>query len=125
MNSSPTPRLTFGKQRRLRSGADFQRVYRRRTNRNAGPLRVYAAPNRLGGHRLGLSVSRRVGSAVVRNRIKRLLREAFRIEQHTLPGTYDLIVVSHRHEPLTLEAYRQHLRQAVERLHDHWRQRED
>lgn len=120
MNSPLAPRLTFGKDRRLRNSAEFGRVYRRRVSRNVGPLRIYAVPNQLNGHRLGLSVSRRVGSAAVRNRIKRLLREAFRLDQHTLVGSYDLVVVAHRHQPQELQAYRRYLKQAVDRLHQRW-----
>ena len=55
-------------------------------------LVVYAAPNDVGHARLGLTVSRKVGSAVCRNRWKRLLREAFRLSQQELPAL-DLICI--------------------------------
>ena len=46
--------------------------------------------------RLGLTVSRKVGGAVVRNRIKRLLREWFRLNHHTLAGHWDLVIIARR-----------------------------
>ena len=54
---------------------------------------VYVARNDLELTRLGLSVGRRLGKAVVRNRVKRLLREAFRLTRQRLPDGVDLIVI--------------------------------
>ena len=56
-------------------------------------LIVYVGPNQLPYARLGLSVSRKLGSAVVRNRWKRLLRDAFRRHRHQLPTGLDLVVL--------------------------------
>jgi ribonuclease P protein component len=56
-------------------------------------LVVHSCENELGHPRLGLSVSRKVGGAVVRNRWKRLLREAFRLRRPDLPQGVDLVVV--------------------------------
>ena len=67
-----------------------------RARKRRGVLVVAALPNTLEHPRLGLSVGVRVGPATVRNRCKRLIREAFRLEQHALPrsitGGYDLVV---------------------------------
>lgn len=76
----------FPKRLRLLRPREFERVFGQRCSAAAGPLVVYAAPNDLGHPRLGLTVSRKVGSAVARNRWKRLLREAFRLTQHDLPS---------------------------------------
>ncbi|HEV3005968.1 MAG TPA: ribonuclease P protein component [Pirellulales bacterium] len=78
---------------RIRRGADFQRVYRRRLIASDGCLVLYGCENGLDFPRLGLSVSRKVGGAVQRNRWKRLLREAFRLGRHELPAGLDLVVV--------------------------------
>ncbi len=82
-----------------------------------GPLLVFATPNQLSHPRLGLSVSRRVGTAVKRNCIKRLLRESFRLMQHDLPRGYDLVIVVRPHEPLRLAEYQRLLAGLLVKLH--------
>ena len=76
----------------VRRGADFQRALRRASARDAWGV-VFGHPNGLPYPRLGLSVSKRLGGAVVRNRWKRLLREAFRQIRPHLPVGIDLIVI--------------------------------
>jgi len=77
----------------VRRGADFDRAYRRRCRASDGCLLMFASPNGLPYCRLGLSVSRKVGGAVARNRWKRLIREAFRLGREDLPTGLDLIVI--------------------------------
>ena len=88
-----SPRLTFPQSRRMKTPAEFDRTYARKRSVSDGVLIVYACENGLDHPRLGCSVSRKVGCAVVRNRYKRLFREAFRLAQHDLPAGVDLIVI--------------------------------
>ncbi len=118
--SDTTPRYRFSHTRRLHGRRAFAQVYAARVRHHAGSLTVYGKPNGLNLPRLGLSVSASVGSAVKRNRIKRLIREAFRLGQHDWPAAYDLVVVVHRHDPATLGEYQRLLSQAGKRLHGRW-----
>jgi ribonuclease P protein component len=81
------------KSRKLLKAAQFDRVFRAKRSRSDGVLVLYAIENDLGYPRLGLVVSRKVGGAVVRNRWKRCLREAFRLAQHELPPGLDLVIL--------------------------------
>ena len=113
----PRQRFKFTHAHRLHGDDAFQQVFANKLRKNAGPLAVLALPNDAPHHRLGLTVSRRVGNAVKRHRIKRLLREAFRMNQHNWPGQYDLVVIVYPHDVLALPAYAQHLSTAVDQLH--------
>jgi ribonuclease P protein component len=83
----------FLREYRIRRGADFARAYNRRVRASDERLLVFGCENGLPHPRLGLSVGRKVGKAVVRNRWKRLLREAFRLTRPRLPEGIDLIAI--------------------------------
>lgn len=112
--------LRYPKSRRLGGRGGFARVYRAKVRTSRGPLAAYALPNELAHARLGLSVGRVVGPAVRRNRIKRLLREAFRHVEGDLPPGYDLVIVVRRHEPLELAEYQRLLVGLMGNLHGQW-----
>lgn len=85
----------FGKALRLRRRREFLAVQRGGVHRRGRLLTVIArrGADAAAPARLGITASRKVGNAVLRNRIKRLVREAFRTERRRLPGALDLVVV--------------------------------
>ncbi len=82
----------FPKEFRIRSQADFDRVYQARAYAADDVLVVNGCVNDVAHPRLGLSVSRKVGNAVTRNAWKRRIREAFRLSKDRLPAGIDLVV---------------------------------
>ena len=79
---------------RIRKGPEFDRVFREGSRAGDALLVVNVLPNGLRHPRLGLAVGKGVGGAVVRNRVKRLLREAFRLHRAEFPAAHDLVVVA-------------------------------
>jgi ribonuclease P protein component len=112
---------------RLSRSADFDRVFRQGRSHAGRELVLYVFPRGESAEgdapRLGLSVSRKVGGAVQRNRVKRLLREAFELEGSRLPAGTDAVVVA-RHEANALaereglEGIRRALGELVQRVAD-------
>ena len=88
--------LNFSKAVRLLKSAEYDRVMKRRQSAGDGMIVLYAASNENHHPRLGLIVSRKCGNAVVRNRWKRCLREAFRLELANLPQSLDMVVLPRR-----------------------------
>jgi ribonuclease P protein component len=85
-----------GRRGRLSRSADFDRVYREGRSHATRHLVLYAFPRgeTAGDPRLGVSVGRKVGGAVERNRVKRLLREAFWVVAPQLPPGHDFVLVA-------------------------------
>src|SRR5262245_31671728 len=98
---------------RLRLKTDFERVFGRRRSVSDDRLIVYACENGLPHLRLGLSVSRKVGGAVTRNRVRRLYREAFRLTKAELPTGLDLILIPRGPAVPSLLELRESLRRLV------------
>jgi ribonuclease P protein component len=87
--------LTFGKDRRIRKRADFVRVQKDGAAvRTPHFVLLIARRADEGPSRLGVVTTRKIGVAVVRNRIKRLCRETFRLAPDMLPKNIDLVVIA-------------------------------
>ena len=103
----------FPKGNRLLKPAEFQQVFQQGRKIVAGELVIYVLAREDTASRLGMAVSRKVGKSVDRNRIKRLLREAFRLNQTRWP-VCDLVVVARPGaRQLTLALASQRLEEAV------------
>lgn len=86
-------RFSFPKSKRLVSNRQFKAVLARKVRASNSLLTLYIAENDCGCARLGISVGKSCGKAVVRNRLKRLLREAFRTSPAQIPAGFDYLVI--------------------------------
>ncbi|HBI63755.1 MAG TPA: ribonuclease P protein component [Clostridiales bacterium] len=84
----------------LKENRDFRRLYARGHSASSDCLVVYALRNKYGAGRLGITVGVKLGGAVQRNRIKRLIREVYRLHRDELRPNTDLVVVA-RHRAVT------------------------
>jgi ribonuclease P protein component len=85
---------TFGKDERIRKRQDYLRIYQQGTRRYSERFTIITCRNESGITRLGMTVSKKVGNAVQRNRIKRLLREFFRLNKSRLPASQDIVIIA-------------------------------
>ncbi len=93
MGQRPVKAFGFRQAEHLRRPGDFRRVYERRRSASDAWLLIYGCENGLPYSRLGLSVSRKIGPATHRNRLRRLYREAFRLTRDAMPVGVDLILI--------------------------------
>ena len=99
-------RFLLKRPQRIVSGRRYSQIYAHRCSVADPALIIYAQPNELGFSRVGLSVSRKNGNAVRRNRIRRLLREAFRLSQYDIPKGFDYVLIPRQPGPDSLAEYR-------------------
>lgn len=78
----------------IKLNKDFRRLYRTGKSEAGGFIVVYMRPNKCNYNRVGFTVGKQLGKAVVRNRTKRLMRESYRLLEHRLIMGYDMIIVA-------------------------------
>ena len=77
---------------RIVRSSDYRALYKTGRKIHSERLVLFCRANSIGHPRLGVTVSRKIGGAVVRNRIKRLLREIFRRSFNQIPNQFDIVV---------------------------------
>ncbi|MGD8915479.1 MAG: ribonuclease P protein component [Syntrophobacterales bacterium] len=87
-------RFFLRKHERLRRRKDFELAFRHGSRRHTKNFAIILRPNGLQFSRLGVTVGKKVGNAVKRNRVKRYLREFFRLHKHKLPPSHDVVIIA-------------------------------
>lgn len=85
----------------LKKNHEFRRLYSKGNTAAGSGLVIYCRKNRLNRNRLGITVSTKIGHAVVRNRARRRLREVFRLNSPQLKSGYDIVLVA-RHRVVNM-----------------------
>ncbi len=105
--------------RTLTKRRDFDLVFKKARNQSSRYLVIYAMPNSLNFSRFGLAVSKKIGKAVIRNRVKRLLRESLRALSNEIPVPCDIVIVARKLAPEgTLDDFINDIRMALLRFKD-------
>lgn len=78
----------------IKNNYEFRRLYAKGMSAATSRVVVYLRKNRTGCNRLGITVGTKLGKAVVRNRIRRRLREIYRTNEHRLARGYDIVIVA-------------------------------
>jgi ribonuclease P protein component len=92
LESRNNQKMKYGK---IQRGWQFEKVYKEGSKFYDDLFVLYALPNNINEARIGLTVTKKIGNSVQRNRIKRLIREAFRLSNRILPGN-DIVVVARK-----------------------------
>jgi len=106
----------FQRRHRIRQQTDFDRVYEGNAYAADNVLVVSGCENLHNTSRLGLSVSRKVGNAVARNRWKRVIREVFRLNRGSIPSGFDFVVRPRKGAQCDFHAVQESLPQLTSRV---------
>lgn len=104
------------KEERLRKKRDFERVFEEGAAFHGKNLTAYALPNSLGFSRIGIVTGKKVGRAVERNRIRRLLRECFRLNKALLGPGLDVVLITKKGFPTTFSGAEEEFKKLAGRL---------
>lgn len=91
-SSKTRPDRRFRPEDRILRSSDFDRIYRNGKRLTSAAFAIFVLPNEAGRSRLGLTVTRKFGGAVLRNRSKRVIREIFRNNRETFGDSLDYVV---------------------------------
>ncbi len=83
--------FSFTKQERINQPQDFRRVMRKGRRRASNNFVLFFEENKISFHRLGIVVKKEIGKAPFRNRIRRYVREFFRLYKHQIKGSFDIV----------------------------------
>ena len=107
----------FPREHRIAASREFRAIYNAGLKINSASFVLFGRVNNLEHHRLGLTVTRKIGGAVVRNRVKRLFREVFRKSTEEIPRHFDLIINAKRDcANITFEKLRDEFISAMHKL---------
>lgn len=87
-------RFSLSKEEKLLKSQDFKRVLRNGKGHNTRYFKIFISSNQAKKQRLGITTSRKIGAAAERNRIKRLLREFFRLHKKYFPPSSDILFIA-------------------------------
>ncbi|MCX5848628.1 MAG: ribonuclease P protein component [Deltaproteobacteria bacterium] len=90
---------TYRKLERITSRNRFRAIYQQGTWRSSQHFTTITCSNAQGAKRLGITVTKKIGNAVRRNRVKRLIREFFRLNKALFPAEHDVVVMAKRNMP--------------------------
>jgi ribonuclease P protein component len=111
------PDQTFSRNNRIRKQTDYHAIYEQGVKLDAALFVLYYRPNPFPYHRLGTTVSRKIGGAVTRNRVKRMFREIFRKNKPMGEPHFDLVLNARKAcATATRTALEQEYRARLERL---------
>jgi ribonuclease P protein component len=117
--------FSFPKEERLRNKSQFQKVFRHGRKQKSEAITLFLLKNKLSQNRFGISIGKKFGSAAKRNRMKRLVREAYRLNKQKFLsgtagedlGTFDIVVVIHHPKHSTLGEITQTLEKLFSSAH--------